>query len=111
MNEKDVRDLCALLLDHPFGQGDAEMINLPYLARLCADDWGLWKTVRLSVQKVRDFSDAYELEGEKKLTLVERLNVLRQALDETPKSLKWKARDAIGERMQWYELPEEVKRG
>ena len=111
MNEKDVRDLCALLLDHPFGEDDTETINLPHLARLCADDWGLWKTVSLNVQKVRDFSDAYELEGEKKLTLVERLNVLRKALDETPKSLRWKARDAIGERVQWYELPEEVKRG
>jgi len=111
MNEKDVRDLCALLLDHPFGEDDTETINLPHLAKLCADDWGLWKTVSLSVQKVRDFSDAYELEGEKKLTLVERLNVLRAALHETPKSLRWKARDAIGERVQWYELPEEVKRG
>ncbi len=111
MNEKDVRDLCALLLDHPFGEGDAEMFNLPYLAKLCADDWGLWKTVGGSIKKVRDFCDAYELEAGQKLTLIERLGVLHKALDEIPKSLKWKARDKIGERMQWYELPEEVQRG
>jgi hypothetical protein len=37
--------------------------------------------------------------------------VLRSTLDETPKSLKWKARDRIGERVQWYDLPEEVQRG
>jgi hypothetical protein len=111
MNEKDVRDLCALLLDHPFGDGDEEMFNLPYIARLCGDDWGLWKTIGLSAQKVRDFCDAYDLEASHKLTIIERLGVLRQALDEAPKSLKWKARDKIGERVQWYDLPEEVQRG
>jgi len=111
LNEKDVRDLCALLIDHPFGEGDGEMINLPHLARLCADDWGLWKTVGLSAQKVRDFSDAYELEAEPKLTLVERLRVLQTALEATPKTLRWKARAQLGERVLWYELPEEVRRG
>src|SRR5262245_27125179 len=29
MNEKDVRDVCALLLDHPLGEDDHETINLP----------------------------------------------------------------------------------
>jgi len=111
MNEKDMRDLCALTLDHPFGEGDAETFNLPYIAKLCADDWGLWKTVSLSLQKVQDFCDAYELEAEHKLTIVERLTVLRAALNDTPKTLKWKTRNAIGERVQWYELPEEVQRG
>ena len=111
MNEKDVRDLCALLIDHPCGDGDVEMINLPYIARLCADDWGLWKTVSLSSQRVRDFCDAYDLDAKDKLTIIERLGVLRTALEDTPKSLRWKARARIGERVQWYELPEEVQRG
>ena len=111
LNEKDMRDLCALLIDHPFGEGDAETFNLDHMAKLCADDWGLWKTVTQSAQRVRDFCDAYDLEPEHKLTIVERLAVLRTALDEAPKGLKWKARDKIGERMQWYELPEEVQRG
>ena len=111
MNEKDVRDLCALLIDHPFGESDGETINLPQLAGLCADDWGLWKTVTLSVQKVRDFSDAYDLDASPRLTLVERLRVLQTALEHTPKSLKWQARAQLGERVQWYELPEEVRRG
>jgi hypothetical protein len=111
MNEKDVRDLCALLLDHSFGEGDEEMFNLSYIAKLCAADWGLWKTVSLSAKKVRDHCDAYELDVEHKLTIIERLAVLQVALNDTPKTLKWKARSAIGERVQWYELPEEVQRG
>ncbi len=111
MNEKDVRDLCALIVDHPFGEGDEEMFNLPFIARLCCEDWGLWKTVTVSAQKVRDFCDAYDLEAGDKLTIIERLTVLREALDAAPKSFKWRARDRIGERVQWYELPEEVQRG
>jgi hypothetical protein len=111
LNEKDVRDLCALVLDHSFGDGDDETFNLPYISGLCARDWGLWKTITTNAQKVRDFADAYDLDGAEKLTIAERLGVLRSTLDETPKSLKWKARDRIGERVQWYDLPEEVQRG
>lgn len=111
MNEKDVRDLCALILDHPFGESDEETFRLSTVAEICARDWGLWKTVMISARKVRQFADAYELSGGQKMTIVERLEVLTRALQEAPKSLKWKARDRIGERVQWYDLPEEVERG
>jgi hypothetical protein len=110
MNEKDVRDLCALLLDHPLGETDQETINLPRITRLCAEDWGLWKTVDMSLDKIQDFCDAYDLEAAAKLTIIERVGLLRTTLDKAPKSLKWKLRAAIGERVQWYELPEEVQR-
>jgi hypothetical protein len=111
MNEKDVRDICALLLDHPFSEADRETINLLRITRICAEDWGLWKTVTLSLRKVQGFCDAYDLEATAKLTIIERLNELRTALEHAPKSLKWKVRAAIGERVQWYDLPEEVRRG
>jgi hypothetical protein len=111
MNEKDIRDICALLLDHPFGEGDAETLNLARVSELCAQDWGLWKTVSVTLRKVQEFCDAYDLDVGHKLTLVERLNVLRLALDDAPKPLKWKVRAAVGEKIQWYDLPEEVRRG
>jgi hypothetical protein len=111
MNEKDLRDLCALLLDHPLGEGDYETINLPVVAKVCAEDWGLWKTISLSAKKLRDFCETNGLEEEQRSTIVQRLEKLRTAMDQAPKSLRWRARDKIGERVQWYELPEEVKRG
>ena len=111
MNEKDVRDICALLLDHPFGAAGREVINLPRISRICAEDWGLWKTVTLSLRKVQDFCDTYDLEAAARLTIIERLSELHTALEHAPKSLKWKMRAAIGERVQWYDLPEEVRRG
>lgn len=111
MNEKDVRDLCTLILDHSFGEGNEETFDLAFITDLCARDWGLWKTVTVNAQRVRDFADAYTLEGGQKLTIAQRLDVLERALEAAPKSLKWRARDRVGERVQWYDLPEEVERG
>ena len=111
MNEKDLRDICALVLDHPMGDTDAETVNLPRIAQICAEDWGLWKTVTLSLGKTQQFCEASDLELAAKQTIVERLDALRSALDDAPKSLRWKMRAAVGERVQWYTLPEEVQRG
>jgi hypothetical protein len=111
MNEKDIRDICALLLDHPFGESDDETINLKRVTEVCAGDWGLWKTVNVSLVKVQEFCDAYDLDVPSKLTIIERINVLRLALGDVPKTVRWKVRAAVGEKLQWYDLPEEVKRG
>ena len=111
LNEKDMRDLCALVLDHAFGEGDRETFNLPFITSLCAADWGLWKTVTTNARQVRDFADAYPLADGQKETIHERRDGFCHALEAAPKRLKWKARDRIGERVQWYDLPEEVQRG
>lgn len=111
MNEKDVRDISALLLDHPLGDTDVETINLSRVVQLCDEDWGLWKTVTLSLNKVRDFSDSFSLETPAKAILVERLDQLEKSLGDSPKPLKWKMRARIGEKVKWYDLPEEVRRG
>jgi hypothetical protein len=33
---------------------------------------------------------------------------LRQHADAAPKSFKWRLRSKVGERLRWYEVPEEV---
>jgi hypothetical protein len=110
-NDKDMRDMCALLIDHPFGEGDDEMFNLAFINELCSNDWGLWKTVSLNTEKLQEFCAAFELPEPAKRILGERLAVLQQSLASAPKSLRWKMRSKIGERLPWYELPEEVQRG
>jgi hypothetical protein len=111
MNEKDIRDVCALLLDHPIGETDDETINVKRITQLTGDDWGLWKTSTLSLGKVRRYMDTVEMEEEKQNTLRARLGGLEAALQTSPKSMKWKMRDRVGDKVKWYELPEEVRRG
>ncbi len=110
MNEKDVRDIAALLLDHPLGETDRETVNLRRIAELCADDWGLWKTVSLSLDRVEQHGAAFDLEPDAWSVIRDRLAGLRQALHDAPKSMRWKLRARVGERIPWYDLPEEVKR-
>jgi hypothetical protein len=110
VNEKDLRDISALVADHPLGDTDAETINQVRIADLCAADWGLWKTVTLNLDKVRAFCERSTLEDSTKQTIIERCIQLEKALDEAPKSLKWKSRAVVGERVRWYQLPEEVQR-
>jgi len=110
LNEKDVKDIYALVYDHDVVSGaERETIDLDVILRLCANDWGWYKTVTMNIAKVVCLADDY-LEGERKGKVVERLQRLERAIVAAPKSLAWKARAAIGERARWYELPEEVQK-
>jgi hypothetical protein len=112
LNRKDVLDLCALLLDHEVGPGDAETVNSDLIAGLCAKDWGLYTTVSLNIQKLHDLIAAGEvdLDQDQKLTILKRLAALQAAMDAAPKPLAWKARARVGTRVRWYEEVEEVQR-
>ena len=59
INEKDVIDSIMLLLEHPLGDEDHEIINIGYVARLCASDWGLWRTSTMNLNKVRQLAKGY----------------------------------------------------
>lgn len=111
INEKDLRDCCALLLDHPVATADGDAINADRIGELCGKDWGLWKTVSLSLDKVRDFGAALPLDSAEAERIRSRVANLQAALEAAPKSFGWKARSRIGTRLPWYELPEEVQRG
>ncbi len=109
-NEKDIRDLIAILKDHDvidhIASGDKEVIDTGYIASLCADDWGLCKTISLTMKKLLTFLPKYELEAEAKQILEARITKILNAIDTVPKSLRWKLRDKVGERKRWYDLPE-----
>lgn len=105
-NEKDYLDLCAIFADHDLSEDDSE-VNVTYIARLAASDWGLWRTMGMVAERGEDF--ALELPGFAAGEVVaERLRRLRRELDDVPKTRGWKLRSRIGERVRWYELPEEV---
>jgi hypothetical protein len=111
INWKDIRDICALLLDHEVGPSDEETINSTVIAELCARDWGLYTTANRAFQQVLAFVDAFGLSRRESDTIRTRIKEIRQAMDQVPKSLAWKMRDKIGTCLRWYDLPEEVHQG
>jgi hypothetical protein len=106
VNLKDLVDSLALLLDHPIADHDDDAINGAYLAGLLSQDWGLYRTLQLNTARVRQASR--EL-GVPVGIIDERLDQLWARIEGHPKSLKWRLRAKVGDRVSWYELPEEVR--
>ncbi len=110
LNEKDVVDTILLLLDHELGDGDADVIDAGRIARLCADDWGLWRTLTMNLEKVRTFAGGYaQLDDSQRSRVVAATGALKLAIDATPKPLAWRMRDRVGDRRQWWTDVDEVR--
>ncbi|MCW3066150.1 MAG: hypothetical protein JWN32_3322 [Solirubrobacterales bacterium] len=108
LNEKDQRDALTLLFHHPLGDGDDRETNAAWVAELCARDWGLWRTCTMNLERIRSGIGRYELTPEQEAVIVGRIDELRRRIDAAPKSAKWKLRARVGERVRWYDEPEEV---
>jgi hypothetical protein len=104
INPKDVKDSLVLLLEHPLESDDREGIDGRYIAQLLAGDWGFYYTVTQNLEKLRHhISDYGALEPRQSATVEERIEELEQAIEEEPKSAKWKIRARIGPRKKWYQ--------
>ena len=106
VNRKDMVDLIALLLDHPIAPNDPEAIDPGYIAGLAAEDWRFYHALQVNIEKLGATLD--ELDVERDLVR-SRLAEIWKAIEAQPKPLKWKLRAKVGDRVQWYELPEEVR--
>jgi hypothetical protein len=104
LNEKDVRDTVAILVEHEVTDDDTGL-NGARVAALTADDWGLWRTITRNLESVASHLDSYDVDRGR---VSGRLDELQRRIEEAPKSRGWRLRDRIGERKRWYELPEEV---
>lgn len=111
LNEKDVRDSMAILHDHPVEDEDGDAINAGLIAKLCASDWGLWRTITANLRSTAERAGNYELPEGGEERIAGRVRELLERIDEEPKTFGWKVRSKIGERKRWYELPEEVDGG
>ena len=106
VNRKDLVDVIALLLDHPIAEGVDDAIDPRYIARLACEDWGLCRTVQLNIAKLIQTLDELDVNRE---LVRSRVKELWAAVEAGPKPLRWKLRAQVGDRMPWYELPEEVR--
>lgn len=112
LNRKDALDIASLLLYNETGKTDEGKINLDYIARLCGQDWGLYKTTSISLKRVEEVVSDEKLnltEAERGLILKRAADIL-QTFESMPKSLAWQMRDKVGTRVRWYEEVEEVDR-
>jgi len=112
LNRKDAFDIASVLLYNDTGNDDDHRINLDYIARLCSQDWGLYKTTSINLKRVEDIisSEDLKLSKEERDTILGRIRRIQQTFEEMPKSLQWKMRDKVGTRVRWYEEVEEVAR-
>jgi hypothetical protein len=107
-DEKDFVDMICLLVDHEVGGTDlGDTINGEYLARLCGEEWGIYKTFTVKLGMLEVVAQEWDLAAWERDAVVERAGQLTDAIERAPKGIAWKMRAAIGERVKWYELPEE----
>lgn len=98
LTHKDRLDVQAML-----AALDPEELGVPEIARLCAADWGLWRTVSGSLASLTANVPLTPLESRR---LESNRKLLIDALQEAPKGMRWRARARVGDRVRWYELPE-----
>ena len=111
INEKDLVDIIILLLEHDLGETDRETINVNYISRLSSHDWGLWKTVTSNLEKTKRLVEKFLKDNPGNIKNVRsKINAVKNYLRESKKSLRWKLRAKIGERIKWYREVEEVAR-
>lgn len=111
LNEKDVKDALALLHDHPVEESDGDSVNAAHVARLCAADWGLWRTFTANLDALGGHVGRYDLDEGGKQRIEQGVQKLQQRIEEEPKPFSWRMRAKIGDRKRWYDLPEEVEGG
>ena len=110
ITEREYRDIIALIHDHQVGDSDApEVINGTYLAKLCGNDWGIYKTFSANISNILSALPGYGLEAGAEGLVRKRLEDLQGRFESVPKSMRWKLRAQVGESVKWYELPEQDK--
>ena len=109
INEKDIIDTIMLLMEHPLGDNDTETIDIDRVARLCANDWGLWRTTTMNLDKVEKMAQGYpQLTDEQKAHISSQVKAALARLDAEPKPLSWRLRARVGDRVKWYKDVDEV---
>jgi hypothetical protein len=124
INKKDVLDALVLLAEHPLGQNDGALdsryglgaINVPRILSFTSNDWGWWRTVTGNLDTLERYLEteatAEDLDLNNGRAVLfdpkDQIAALHKAIDDAPKSTRWKLRARVGERSQWYNEPEEM---
>jgi len=106
ISDRDVRDIVSMVADHPIERAEgSDGIDATYVAGLCSEDWGLYKTTTMNLDRVESYVAGNDLPIDD-ATLTDRVDALRNGIETEPKTIRWKLRSLVGERKQWYRQPE-----
>jgi len=115
INRKDLGDALCLIADHGLAAGtssgagaDPELIELGRLTDVLGSDWGFCHTFERNLASVADLWAA-EPVRDAPFDVGAQSVEIRNAIEQAPKSFGWRSRARIGERVRWYETPEEVR--
>lgn len=108
LNERDERDIYTLCYHHALADDPRLGLDAALIAGLCADDWGLWRTCKGTIERCVADVGRYELEAPARDQILGRLSGLWDRIEAEPKSSRWRRRSRLGERKRWYQEPEEV---
>ena len=113
INRKDLGDIVCLLADVPLTGPSRPVsaergIELGRVTDLARSDWGLSHTIERNLGRVADQARAEPPEGGTHDPLAA-TETIRAAIDAAPKTTAWRLRARVGERMPWYQTPEEVR--
>jgi len=111
-NQKDLHDVLHLFSGFEVRPGDEpESIAKDRVAAIVGTDWGWWRTVTGNLDKVAELGSGEHgdlVPDGRRFEPVAQAKELRSWCDSCSKTLKWRMRAKVGERVQWYQLPEEV---
>jgi hypothetical protein len=135
INHKDLGDAACLLADHglaadPAGTGTAgtgtagtgtagtgtagtgtagaDEISVARVTAVLGTDWGFCHTAERNLGKVAELAAAEPPPGAGH-DVASQARAIQAAIEAAPKSRSWRLRSRIGERVKWYETPEEVR--
>ena len=107
LTDRDLRDIYSLSFHNDISDGDAAGIEANFIADLCAKDWGLWRTCTATIEQSLDRLPDYPISVDASQLIAERLRKLLHRIKEAPKTARWKLRNRVGDRVRWYDEPEE----
>jgi hypothetical protein len=112
LNRKDVHDILHLLSGFEVREGDEpSTVGLGRIGKIVGEDWGWWRTVTGNLEKIAVLADGEHRDlvpEARQFDPAAQARAIREFCETCLKTIKWKLRAKVGERVQWYELPEEV---
>ena len=113
INRKDILDMLILLGEFPLAEQGSNGIEVGRILRQTSSDWGWWRTATANLDLIGDFIRREQSPTDLDVGRPSRfdpsaqLAELRSRIEAAPKSLAWRLRAKVGDRVPWYEEPEE----